>query len=365
MPHPFDFPWAYTVDFEEPGSAILGGWQRGPGSNFFSTRVGNNGVWRQPSTNGTPYAFTSVTPKTNHAIQAEITLRTFSGTDRWVGLATGWTGESNHYHVALRTSGRVEINRLQNGVSTTLASAPAMLRIGTKVRLRLESIRSTHRVYLNDRLVLTARDSALPEGNVALITNRAAADYDNLVASPSPFATIYADDFTSATNPAWTAQGAWQRSGGLLRQTSNTTGYSRLFVGALTEDQYVQARVRPLTFTEPDNWVGLMLSYQDERNHAYLSLRGRGVISLWRRTDGVIDQLGTRAISVTPGTWYTLRVEKINLDTRVFVNDVLQFSVEGELAPVSPNTDLWPLGRVGLITHKATAEFDDFLAYQP
>ena len=33
-----------------------------------------------------------------------------------------------------------------------------MLAVGDKVRLRLESIGGSHRVYLNDRQVLTARD---------------------------------------------------------------------------------------------------------------------------------------------------------------------------------------------------------------
>jgi hypothetical protein len=365
LPPPSEIRYVYTLDFEQLNGPNQTLWQVAPGSDFFIKRIGNNGVWRQPSTNGTPSAYTGIGVQGNQGIQAEITPRSFSGTDRWVGLMTRRIDASNYYYVTLRTSGRVALKRMQDGIPTTLASAPATPpRVGTTVRLRLESIGQTHRVHINDRLVLTARDSTFQTGRVGLVMHRAAVDFDNAVWSPSQFATIYADDFTSTTNTAWTPEGAWQRTGGLLRQSS-ASGYARTFVGSLAEDQYVQARVRPLTFAEPDNWVGLMLYYQDERNYAYLSLRGRGVISLWRRTDGVIQQLGTRAISVTPGSWYTLRAENINRKTRVYVNNALQFTFDGSLAPISQVSDLWPLGRVGLITYKATAEFDDFVAYEP
>ena len=293
-------------------------------------------------------------------------MRAISGTDRWVGLATRRTDDANYYYVTLRTNGRIELKRMRNGVFTTLTSGPATLAIGAKVRLRLESIGAMHRVYLNDQQVLTAHDFTLKQGSVGILTNRAAADFDNIIAGPAPFATIYSDDF-SETTPAFggwtTTEGSWQRTGGLVHQSS-TAGYARLTVGARTDDQVVQVRVRPTSFTEPDNWVGVLLRYQDVRNHTYLSLRGRGNISLWRRTNGAIQQIGTRAITVATGTWYTLRVETVGGETRVFVNDTLQFTTTAELGPTNPDVQ-GQKGTVGLITQKSTADFDDFLAYQP
>ena len=199
---------------------------------------------------------------------------------------------------------------------------------------------------------------------MGILTNRAAADFDNIIASPAPFATIYSDDFATATTDTWTAsEGSWTRTGGLVRQSS-LTGYARLTVGARTDDQVVQVRVRPTTFTEPGNWVGVLLRYQDERNHTYLALQGRGNVSLWRRTNGAIQQLGTRNLPVATGSWYTLRVETVAGETRVFVNDSLQFATTGDLGPTDPDVAV-PRGRVGIITQKSTADFDDFLAYQP
>ena len=353
---------AQTFGFEVPNTPA--GWQLSPGSTFTVTRVGNNGVWRQASTAGTPSAWLTTNRPTTQGIQSEITLRAISGTDRWVGLATRRTDDSNYYYVTLRTNGRIELKRLRDGVITTLESAPATLTVGTKVRLRLESIGGWHRVYLNDQQVLKARDITLKQGSVGILTNRAAADFDNIIASPAPFATIYADDFTAATTYNWTAsEGSWTRTEGRVRQSS-LTGYARLTVGARTDDQVVQVRVRPMAFTEPGNWVGLLLRYQDDRNHTYLSLQGRGNVSLWRRTNGAIQQLGTRNLPVATATWYTLRVETVAGETRVFVNDALQFTTNADLGPSNPDVAV-PKGRVGIITQKSTADFDDFLAYQP
>ncbi len=353
---------AQTFGFDTSNTPA--GWQQSPGSVFTVTRVNNNGVWRQASTSGAALAWLTTNRRTTQSIQSEITLRAISGTDRWVGLATRRTDDANYYYVTLRTSGRIELKRLHGGVITTLASAPATLAIGAKVRLRLESIGGTHRVYLNDQQVLTAIDFRMKQGSVGILTNRAAADYDNIIAGPAPLATIYSDDFAAATSDAWTTtDGNWQRTEGLIRQ-SHTTGYARLTVGARTDDQVVQVRVRPTSFTEPDNWVGVLLRYQDVRNHTYLSLRGRGVVSLWRRTNGTIQQLATRSIPVTTGVWYTLRVETVAGETRVFVNDVWQFSTTADLGPTDPNVQV-PRGTVGIITQKSAADFDDFLAYQP
>ena len=51
-------------------------------------------------------------------------------------------------------------------------------------------------------------------------------------------------------------------------------------------------------------------------------------------------------------------------ETRVFVNDSLQFTTTAELGPSNPDVQ-GQKGTVGLFTQKSTADFDVFLAYQP
>jgi hypothetical protein len=175
---------------------------------------------------------------------------------------------------------------------------------------------------------------------------------------------IYRTQFPTAETGQWnTSQGQWQATGGVFRQ-SDSAGYGRAIVGARTGDQVVQARIRPMSFAGPDNWVGLMARYHDDRNHLFVTLRSRGVISLWRRTNGAITQLATRSMPVSAGTWYRVRVEVVNGLTRVFVDNQLQLSTNADPGPVvSGYSD--SKGQIGLITYKATADFDDVVAYQP
>jgi hypothetical protein len=270
--------------------------------------------------------------------------------------------------VALRSDGVVDLGRRLNGVTTVLASAPVTFTVGRKYRLRLESLGSTHRVYVDDTHWVRVVDDTIAEGNVGVMMNNAAADYDNVIVTPSPFLTIYKHNFNrdlpTATISDWTfSRGQWEISASALHQ-SNIDDYGRGVVGARTEDQVVQARIKPLSFAGPDNWVGLMARYQDDRNHLYVSLRSRGVISLWRRTNGAITQLATATMPVTTGTWYRVRMEVVKGLTRVFVDNQLMLSTNADPGPTNPEV-LESKGQVGLITYKAKADFDDFVSYQP
>lgn len=360
VPESLEAPPAQVHDFEQASAGAA--WQPAPGSTFSVVRVGNSGVYRQASTDGTPSS-SLTTASANQAIQVQVTPRATVGTNAWVGLTTRRTG-SSYYYVTLRASGAIELKRLVNGAITTLAAAPASFSTGQTYRLRLESIGTLHRVYLDDVSVLTARDATLREGVPGVITNRSSADFDSVIVTSSPLTTITKEPFEGYyTRESWTEHsGTWTPINGY--QQSSLTGYARAFTGALADDQIVRARIRPTGFAGPDNWVGLMARYLDERNHLYVSLRARGVISLWRRTNGAITQLATRSMAVTPGAWYTVRVEVVGGHTRVFVNEQLQLSSSADPGPTVPNVS-WSKGQVGLITYKATADFEDILAYQP
>jgi hypothetical protein len=362
IPASLETPAVQNHDFE---SATAGAAWQTAGGAFSFANVGFSRVYRQGSIEGNPAAWLPESPTTNQSIQSEVTIRALPGSNSWVGLATRRSDASNYYYVTLRSGGTLELKRMLGGVFTTLASAAAPVSVNRKYRLRLESIGTTHRVYRDDRLIMKVNDSTLESGAAGIIMNRASADYDNVIVTPSPFTTIYTRNFSSSRLGNWNVLGTnWQSVDGVFRQTY-PGDYAYATVGADTDDQIVSVRVRPTLFVEPDNWVGLLLRDRgDYRNHAYVSLRGRGVISLWRRTNGAIQQLGTRNIPVSTGTWYDLRVEVVGGLTRVFVNNELQISSNAELGPTADLRGK-SMGRVGLITRKATADFDDFRAYQP
>ncbi|HEV7608022.1 MAG TPA: hypothetical protein VGO61_11825 [Steroidobacteraceae bacterium] len=363
LPAKFEHAPVQVHDFESPSAATA--WQPTAGSTFSIVTSGTTRVYRQASTAGNPAAYLPTSTARNQAIQSEVTVRDLTGANAWVGLTTRRLDDSNYYYVTLRLSGTVELKRMVGGVVTSLAAAPATVTTNRKYRLRLESIGTLHRVYFNDSLVLTARDAALSEGTAGVMTNAAAADYDNVLVTPNPFTTIYKHSFTSSNPGLWSnLNSTWESAGGVYHQTS-TYDYAHAYTGAATDDQIVQVRIRPTSFQGPDNWVGVMARFQDDHNYLFVTLRNRGVISLWRRTQSTGNvQLATRAFPVTTGTWYSVRVEIVNGLTRVFVNDQLQLSASADPGPTNPNV-AWERGQVGLVTYKATADYDDFLAYQP
>ena len=118
-------------------------------------------------------------------------------------------------------------------------------------------------MYFDDVLVLRARDTTHREGIAGVITNRASADFDNVIVTPSPFTTIDTHFFTESNVDSWTAtSGQWLMDGFGLHQSS-LVDYARTTTGATTDDQIFQARIRPTGFAGPDNWVGLMARYLD------------------------------------------------------------------------------------------------------
>ncbi len=343
-------------DFEPPVSAAA--WQPTAGSAFSVVRIGYTYMYRQASTAGTPGSFLQ-TSTGNQAIEADVTLRAFEGADRWIGLATRRSDDANYYYVTFRTSGSIELKRMQDGVFTTIAAAPATLLTGRAYKLRLESIGGLHRVYLDNRLVLSARDRALSEGAAGILMNRAAADWDNVTITPNPFTTILVDDF-SASNDRWSVNAGTLQNGYFTMPQLSFRNEG--VAGVRTEDQVVRARIRPVSFTSPQDWVGIAGRYSDHRNNVYVSLYGRNVISLWQRTNGAITQLATQRLTVTPGTWYDVRLEMVAGSNRVYVDGQLVLMSNADLGPLAPSLTA---GGVAIMASQASADFDDFIAYRP
>ena len=125
----------------------------------------------------------------------------------------------------------------------------------------------------------------------------------------------------------------------------------------INTDQIVQARVRPRAFNAAgDPWVGVMARYDDPTNYVYVSLRRSNTVTLRKLQNGSIIQLGSAVLTVTPNTWYTVRLEAVGSRLRAYVNGRL----------VLEATDPQPtIGRVGLVGYRAAADYDDIRAVIP
>ncbi len=168
-------------------------WTLSAGSQFSIVQSGASRVLRQAETASpaTHTALLTASNWTNQSIQADIRPTAFAGNDRWVGLAAHYRDASNFYYVTLRSSGSVALKKIVNGVFSTIASAPLEVSINRTYRVRLESVGTRQRVYVNGVPMLDADDAAIPSGRAGLLTYRAAANFDNVIVSPTPTTSLF------------------------------------------------------------------------------------------------------------------------------------------------------------------------------
>jgi hypothetical protein len=368
----FELPADFTVpaiqqDNFEDGEAS--GWRQDAGE-FSVTRRGGTQVFRQSALAGAGTAILVDSDTTTQAITVDIRPLAFDGEDRWAGVATRYRDADNHYYVTLRNSGSIELRRIRGGEITTLDSRPLTVGVNGNFRVRLESVGTRHRVFVNGVQQLSAIDGAFSSGRVGLLTYRTSADFDNVLLTPALRQSIYATDIVNGGEceqfivepelrvtgtPEWDCS-VYERS--YLRQAS-VEGIARAAIGPVTGDQAVEARLRVETFAEngtQDKWLGVMTRYSDENNYYYLVARSSNVVSLRKLVNGEIVELDRADFTVTPGAWYRMRLEAVGDQLRGYVNDVLRVeATDSSLAT----------GISGIATYRTAARIDFFRVFQP
>ncbi|WP_440070571.1 pectate lyase family protein [Streptosporangium sp. OZ121] len=175
-----------------------------------------------------------------------------------------------------------------------------------------------------------------------------------LVAMPSAFAaSLFADDFEDGNSNGWSKSGgSWSvvADGSQVYRQSGTGADARTVVGTGWSGQAVQARVKPIAFNGGGRYVAVLARAQSSGNYYYLGLSNSGSVVLGKRTGGAPATLDSAAATVTPGTWYTLRLEAFGTTLRGFVNNV---------EVVSATDSTFSSGKVGLAGYYASASFDD------
>jgi len=339
-------------------------WVQSAGSRFFTTPRGITRVFRQTNVLQPAIAVREASDFTSQAIEADVRPILYGVAGSGVGLVTRYQGPQNFFEAMLRSNGRVELRRVAGGGSRVLASAAFNAPPHRYYRVRLESVGTLHRVYVDGRLLVDADSSGPTHGRAALVTDRAQGEFDNVVVTPSPFTTLYANDFEGGAAGPWsfTGSGFWNLAPGASTTwfQSSIAGDARASIGVPAHDQVVRTRARLDTFATPtgtqDRWFGLMARHVDARNFYYLSLRSSNTISLRKVVDGTVTTLRSAPFAVLPGTWYQLRLDAVGNRLRGYVNGTLLLeTIDASIVN----------GNAGPAMFKAAADYDDFAAYQP
>lgn len=231
--------------------------------------------------------------------------------------------------------------------------------VNVNYRLRLEAVGPTIKAYLNGMEVLRILNGSLTHGQPALMSYKTSVDFDNVIVSPSPQTAVLFDaDFTNVTRQWTPIAGSWSsQSDPNLYMQSSTTGGASSITGSTIAEQSVQATVRQVGMgTGTQTWFGLLARYRDASNYYYVTLRNSGEISLRRLLNGTAQVLDSAPFSVAPHTAYRLRLEAIQDQLRVYVDDRL--ILEATDSAIAE-------GRQGAVMYKSATQYDDVLITQP
>jgi len=353
--HEFNLPASFSVatpvqdDFESGAAAA---WTPTPGSQFTVVSNGQTHVYRNTHT-GDADAIYSADLRNQH-VSADFGINAFLGSsERWVGLITRYTSPGNYYYVTLRSPGnQLVLRRMLNGAFTDLARYTVPATLGWH-RLGLESTGTLHNMYVDGVLVAYAWDASHTHGRSGFRMHNVSADVDNFVVTPGP---LQRQNSTDRVTSGGIWDGNWVNGGSTFIQTSPDAGDARALTGLPRKDGAVQANV---TFNAGASngtpWVGLIVRYVDSRNYYYVTMRSNE-LSLRKLTNGQITVLDTEPYTRQTGVPVKMRLEAVRDRVRVYLNDELRLEHAG--------ADI-VAGKVGLMTYKAAASFENYYAYEP
>jgi hypothetical protein len=368
----FDLPATYV-----PSRVVATGFENGAppvnpqlGTFAVVTKPYGNHVYRQSSLVGGYKALLANTDWEEQSIEADVKPTAFSGSsEEWAGLAVRHLDAANYYAVALRSTGVVELRFMRNGVSTVMVQKPLAIVAGRTYHVSLQAYGTMITVRINNgEFLWWDEEKPVGHGSAALLGNQTTADYDNVVVAQVGQRPIFSlfnagcyGPVTPDRTPFWRTVGtaSWNCASGtenVMQQTSSA-GDARAIVGTPTDDQIVTTRVRATAFADSkDRWFGIAARYVDDSNYYFLTVRNSNTLSLRKVVNGVVTVLGTVPFTVTPNTWYDLRLDAVGNELRGIINR----------AQVLTATDSsHASGQGAILTYKAAAEYVNYRAWQP
>ena len=153
-------------------------------SGSWSVVTDGSKVMRQATLTDNARAQTNSSTWTNQRVSARVKPTSFNGSDRFVAVLARVQNATNYYYATLRSSGKIELKKLVNGSSTTIASKSFTISSGTWYTVRLEVIGNALSLYVNGTLQLSGTDSQFASGRAGLATFFASAVFDDVLVNP-------------------------------------------------------------------------------------------------------------------------------------------------------------------------------------
>jgi hypothetical protein len=383
---------AATAVFDSFTDAYPDGW-RTTTDGTTGTWTLNAGAYQQTDASANARAVLANTNWTDQVVEVKVTPTSLS-TSGFVAVYGRYNTQYDSYYMTLRGSRIIEVKKIKPGVVTPLNSytLPANFNLNQQHTLRLE-IRDTPQGTLVSGTLAspgfttttisavdasTTFDHKIPSGRAAIGTYLAAANYDDVFASPFVSSKAQSkDDFEDGDSVGWTTIESGLTGDWTVQAQSDSTnkvlnqgldsGNSRAVFSTSATDQSTQARVKIDHFSG-NGFVGAYARYTNLNSAYYVTLRNTKVIELKKisSANGVYTFATKTLSSLDLSRWHTLRVEVTGSS-----QPVLKAYVDGKLeltATDDPSTSGSPVltsGKGAVGTYLAAAQFDDIVLTAP
>jgi len=239
-----------------------------------------------------------------------------------------------------------------------IAQAPATITSGVFHTLSITFSGSQITVAFNGSTVITATDTALAAGAVALDVSNRQIDFDDITVT-SGAATLFADGFGPKPLANWAVSplglfSGWNAATGVAAYDGG--GHTQLYAGSPAWTDYtLEAQVRVTNQADYPGGIRGRLDTAIGGSYAAWIYPGQGKIKLWRNSVWHVDtapttMLAETSVTITTGVFHSLALSFEGSRIRVFWNGT----------PVIDLTDsTYAAGAIALDVSNQPIEYDD------
>lgn len=288
-------------------------------------------------------------------------LNPYANSGNLVGIVFNYESSTRYSEVVFSPLGIAKVNRIVNGVASTLATASYGGTRNVAFDVALEWNFGLASVLVNGQRIFAnvfASPSPTPRGGVGLITHWAPGRFDSIEFDHGIFGGC-SKTFSNSAEVPTPESGTWNVNGGTLNSTAVGQGDIVAFsqdcrgndVGQDLGTNFVYGASLLNEYGASGNLVGLVYNYQDSGNYYEVVFSSTGSVQLKKIFQGVRTTVATATHTIPRNTWFDVQVLSLNHSTRIQINGttVIQNVPQRELQS----------GSVGVITHWTKGHFDN------
>lgn len=288
-------------------------------------------------------------------------LNPYGNTGNQVGIVFNYKGTS-YTEVVFSSKGIIKLNRVENRVVTTVATASYSTAPNRAFNVTLENGFTGFAVVVDGRRLFEDVDTfavnpdQLPDGGVGLITHWDPGRFDNIEFHQGIFRPCSLTFSEQPPAPLTVVNGDWNTTGGTLNNASLDSTDIVNFAscsGISNQRGIYTARLRN-EYGASGNRVGLIYGYQysglRQGEYYEVTFSPTGVVQLNKFIQGTLYPVRTASYPIPGKAFFTVELSRFGAGTTIKVNGVtvVDLVFQGEMG-----------SGVGVVSHWTKGHFDD------